>query len=274
MMKPNLESNQHLRSSSEQESPLNYSEKLRKNSSIDAFEIPIKINYEESPVNCSVGETFVEQETIDTSKEGTIKTPVNRTLNIKGLGKIVGRGATNTGIEVTQVEGLYENPGFEMIVKAYHDLKLNDSSNAIEYQLNQAHLIHELGQQGIAPRYVGMAVQQAPIENTYGEKPKYYVPIMEKVGEFDLNEILEQKLSPKEEKQLEKELRRVLTEANQETTERGYDIGDFGIRVSKDQDGKFKVWILDIGFVPKELELGFDPEEHVEKSMRYHQTFN
>jgi len=252
------------------ERELPYSEKLRKASLPDAFKIPVTINYESPETQITIGETFIPWELSDTADEGSIKSPVNRILNIKALGKVLGQGATNTGIEVLEVEGMSNLP-FEAIVKAYRELKVEKSARAVIYQLDQAHRMHELGLAGVGPKYLGMVVQEAPITNQYGDRVRFFVPVMEKVGEQDIEEISNQPLTKEERNDLRRELIRLFTEADKLTKDMGFIIGDHGVRVTKRDDGTFRTWIIDIGFVPAELGLDFDPKETANKYVDYNE---
>ncbi|MBD3366125.1 hypothetical protein GF360_02150 [candidate division WWE3 bacterium] len=255
------------------EMPTSYQESLRKYSAPDAFEINLELEGVEGEAkDFSIGETFIEQELHDTSGEGLYKTPVNRLLNITALGKVIGQGATNTGVEVLGVEGLPE--GVEtppLIAKALHAMRIEKGADTNVYHLHQSDILHRLGEKGVGPKYYGVALQESPVENAFGTPTRYFVPVMEKVGAMELTDLLEQPLTEAERKMLEDELRRVYSIADETTKMAGYTIGDHSVRIGYSEEEGLQAWIIDVGFVPEEIGLDFDVEGRIDRLMRYHE---
>lgn len=257
------------------EKPSEYTKQLKENSpKTTAFSDVITVANENwEPINfpkpVTVGETFVQQEIWDetTEWEDRPNSPVNRTLNITSLGKKLGKGATNIGYEVLEVDGLPENENVEypLVVKAMYSFKTDRRATDVVYMLRQADLVNELAEANVGPRQYGVVTQEIPTTPTKDPTKilRYTVPVMEKVGEHDLGDIYST-LPEEEQEQVEEVVLAMYQKAAEIGDRLGYDIGDHGVRVAKTEGG-YQAWIIDVGWLEKDQSPGFYPEDKIER---------
>jgi len=252
-----------------------FHEELERHSNLRTFSYPVLVRTEDGrELSIPLGRTFVHTELHDDSTgwdDPERDTPVNRTLNITSLGEIVGKGATNIGVIVT-ADGVPEEwKGVPLICKAHHTLETNHRPRNVVYELNQAYLVHKLGEAGLGPRYAGVTLQEIP-NPSIGESPlRYWVAVMEYVGEIDLEDIRDMTFTPEEKNVLLQQLENFLYTVKGFTNGLGYDIGDYGIRVQREQGGNYRFYMIDVGFI-KDPEAGIDVTRTISRYREFLRT--